>query len=58
MKSNIVLTAIGHVMPTWLHAWFSHRSRWMFAAVWVRAQQRHVWRWVDEKQYYAGGQSI
>jgi hypothetical protein len=27
---------------------------WMFAAVWLRNEQRHKWMWVNERRYYSG----
>ena len=59
MNRNKLLWVVGKLMPASLHAWFSKRSKWMFAAVWIRAERRHVWAWVDEHKYYCeGGASI
>jgi hypothetical protein len=54
MLDNIIGFCIGRMMPPRLHRWYSRRSGWMFAAVWLRDQQRHKWMWVDERRYYSG----
>lgn len=54
MINNVFGWCVGKLMPASLHSWFSKRSRWMFAAVWIRAEQRHKSMWVDRERYYSG----
>lgn len=54
MFDNVFGFCIGKIMPAQLHWWFSGLSGWMFAAVWIRNEQRHKWMWVNEKRYYSG----
>lgn len=49
---NIAFHCIGKLMPCWCHRLVSRLTGWMFAAVWIRAEQRHQWMWVRESDYY------
>ena len=58
VKDKRILNLIGHILPARIHAWFSKRSEWMFAAMWIKDEQRHVWMWVKRGPYYASQQSL
>lgn len=54
MINNVFAFWVGKLMPACLHNRFSKRTTWMFAAVWIRAEQRHKWMWVNQERYYSG----
>ena len=54
MIDNVFGFSFGKIMPPTFHAWFSRRTDWMFAAVWIRDERRHKWMWVNQERYYAG----
>lgn len=54
MIDNLITNSIGKMMAPRIHAWISNVTGWMFAAVWIRDEQRHKSMWVNEKRYYSG----
>jgi len=54
MIDNVFTRLAGMILPSSLHRWFSARTGWMFAAVWLRDEQRHKWMWVNQRRYYSG----